>query len=92
MHCLCILKSNKRSRDYLSVYVFTHHVALMHLWVHGELHHKPGGMSQDKCCNQVPVDDISQTPDTPENGGEGKMEGKKDLLFLSRLFVVFHRV
>lgn len=50
----------------------------MHLWIHGELHHKPGGISQDKCRNQVPVDDISQTPDTPENGGEGKMEEAKD--------------
>lgn len=62
----------------MSAYVFTHHIALMHLWVHGELHHEPGGISQDKCRNQVPVDDISQTPDTPENGGEGKIEEVKD--------------
>lgn len=62
----------------MSECVFTHHIALMHLWVHGELHYEPGGISQDKCRNQVPVDDISQTPDTPENGGEGKMEEAKD--------------
>lgn len=46
----------------------------MHLGIHGELHHKPGGIPQDKRRNQVPVDDISQAPDTPENRGRGKME------------------
>lgn len=55
------------------------HIALMYLWIHGELHHKPGGISQDKCRNQVPVDDISQTPDTPEphKEDEGDQQGSQ---------------
>lgn len=40
----------------------------MHLWVHGELHHKPGGIAQDEGCDQVPVDDVPQAPDAPGEG------------------------
>lgn len=37
----------------------THHIALMHLRVHGELDDEPGGVPEDECWDQVPVDYIS---------------------------------
>ena len=52
----------------------THHVALMDLWVHGELNDEPGGVPKDERCDEIPVDDVPQTTDTPERererGGE----------------------
>lgn len=77
---LCVLKGKVRG-EAENTTLFTHHIALMHLWIHGELNHEPGGISQDKCCNQVPVDDISQTPDTPgrrkDGGGQRRKGGKR---------------
>lgn len=42
-----------------------HHVALVHLWIHGQLHDEPGGVPQDKGGDEVPVDDVPQTADAP---------------------------
>ena len=38
----------------------------MDLWVHGELHNEPGGVPEDERCDEIPVDDVPQTTDTPE--------------------------
>lgn len=43
----------------------SHHVALVHLWTHGELHDEPGGVPQDEGGDQVPMDDVPQTADAP---------------------------
>lgn len=43
----------------------SHHVALVHLWIHGQLHDEPGGVPQDEGSDEVPVDDVPQTANAP---------------------------
>lgn len=43
----------------------SHHVAVVHFSVDGQLHDEPGGVPQDEGGDQVPVDDVPQTADAP---------------------------
>lgn len=38
----------------------------MYIGVHGELNDEPGRIPQDEGGDQVPVDDVPQTPNTPD--------------------------
>lgn len=44
----------------------THHVTFMHLRVNDQMDDEPGGVSQDEGGDEVPVDDVSETSNTPE--------------------------
>lgn len=43
----------------------TYHIALMHLWVHSQLHYEPRSIAQDESRNQIPVNDVPQAADAP---------------------------
>lgn len=49
----------------------SYNVTFVHLWTHGQLDDKPGGVPQDEGGDEVPVDDVSQAADAPVRRAEG---------------------